>query len=186
MSEWLSQTWPWYVSGPLIGFTVPLLLLTGNKQLGVSSSLRHICAACLPANINYLKYDWKKQSWNLLFVAGLFVGGIIGNLLLNNHQPAQITQHTHTVLESYGIHNFYGLLPADLINSDSLFGFVGFSLTVIGGFLVGFGTRYANGCTSGHAIMGIANLQFASVIAAIGFFVGGMLMTHFIFPYLLR
>jgi uncharacterized membrane protein YedE/YeeE len=55
---------------------------------------------------------------------------------------------------------------------------------VIGGFLVGFGTRYAGGCTSGHAISGLSNLQFASLIATIGFFAGGLIATHLLYPLL--
>ena len=54
----------------------------------------------------------------------------------------------------------------------------------VGGFLVGFGTRYAGGCTSGHAISGLSNLQLPSLVAVIGFFIGGLVMTHLIFPYL--
>ena len=84
MLEWIKQPWPWYVAGPLIGLTVPLLLILGNRTFGISSSLRHICAACIPANIPFFKYDWKKESWNLFFVAGVLVGGFIAFNYLSN------------------------------------------------------------------------------------------------------
>ena len=185
MIEWLSQPWPWYISGPMIGFTVPLLLIIGNKQLGISSSLRHICSACLPTKIPHLNYDWKKYSWNLVFVSGLVVGGFMGEFLLNDHQAVTITDATKTILMSYGISQFSGLLPVELFNSELIFGTVGITFVMLGGFLVGFGTRYANGCTSGHSIMGLANLKISSLVATISFFSGGLIMTHFIFPHLI-
>ena len=73
--EWIKQPWPWYVAGPVIGLTVPTLLIIGNKSFGISSSLRHLCAACIPANIKFFKYDWKKEAWNLFFIGGVVIGG---------------------------------------------------------------------------------------------------------------
>jgi uncharacterized membrane protein YedE/YeeE len=84
MIELLRQPWPWYVAGTIIGLTVPALLLLGNKQLGISSSLRHLCAVCLPANIAYFKYDWRKEIWNLFFVFGILLGGMIATQFLSN------------------------------------------------------------------------------------------------------
>jgi uncharacterized protein len=88
--EILRQSMPWYIAGPLIGLMVPTLLILGNKAFGVSSSLRHICAACLPAKIPFFSYDWKKETWNLFFVAGILIGGFIAGTLLFNPQPVQI------------------------------------------------------------------------------------------------
>jgi len=185
MFDFISQPWPWYVAGPLIGLTVPALLLLGNKSFGVSSSLRHICAACIPANISFFKYDWKKEAWNLFFVAGILVGGFIAAQFLTNPNPIQVNSKLATELASYGVDDYSQLVPVQLMNWTSLFTLKGFLLMVIGGFLVGFGTRYAGGCTSGHAIMGLSNLQWPSLVATICFMVGGFIMANLLLPIIL-
>ena len=177
--------WPWYVAGPVIGITVPLLLLFGNKRLGISSTMRHICAACLPANIPLFKYDWKKEGWSLFFAAGVLIGGIIGGTILANPDPVAISESTITYFKSVGLNNLTGLMPSELFNWSSLATVQGFLLMVVGGFLVGFGTRYARGCTSGHGILGLSALQWPSLIATASFFLGGILFSHFILPYIL-
>jgi len=73
--EWLIQPWPWYVAGPLIGLIVPLLLLIGNRRFGISSSLRHACAA-LGSRLPFFQYNWRAESWNLAFVLGIVLGGL--------------------------------------------------------------------------------------------------------------
>lgn len=185
MIEFLRQPWPWYVAGPLIGLTVPALLILGNKSFGISSSLRHICSACIPANIPFFKYDWKKEMWNLFFVFGIFLGGGIAINLLANPNPMVINPKLATELSTYGITNFDQLVPKDVMNWASLFTLKGFIIIVVGGFLVGFGTRYAGGCTSGHAIMGLSNLQLPSLIATICFMVGGFIMANLVLPFIL-
>jgi hypothetical protein len=115
MLEIIKEPWPWYVAGPLIGLTVPVLLIIGNKSFGISSSLRHICAACIPANISFFKYDWKKESWNLFFVLGIFLGGMIAAYFLANPNPVEITPQLSEQLASYGITDHSGLLPKELI-----------------------------------------------------------------------
>ena len=162
MLEWLFEPWPWYVSGPLIGLTVPLLFILTGKSFGISSSLRHIGAACAPhARLPYIckDYNWRDHTWNLIFVGGIIVGAFIGNFLLSS-EPASFLP------ESYS--NLTGILL--------LFG---------GGVLIGFGTRYADGCTSGHTITGISTLQWPSVVATIFFFVGGLISTWLILPLIL-
>lgn len=185
MIEFIKQPWPWYVAGPLIGLTVPALLIIGNKSFGISSSLRHICASCMPANIPFFKYDWKKEVWNLFFVFGIFLGGAIAINLLSNPNPVEVNPKLAQELAGYGITNFNNLVPEDIINWQSLFTLKGFLLMVVGGFLVGFGTRYAGGCTSGHAIMGLSNLQLPSLIATISFMIGGFIMANLILPFIL-
>jgi uncharacterized membrane protein YedE/YeeE len=186
MIEWIKNPWPWYVGGPLIGLTVPLLLIFGNKRLGVSSSLRHICALCLPGNISFFKYDWKREIWNLFFVFGITAGAFIAATMLSNHQPINVNPKLVAELKEYNVNNYSKLAPPDLFNWTVLFTVKGFILMVVGGFLVGFGTRYAGGCTSGHSIMGISNLQWPSVLATICFMIGGIVMANFILPSLLR
>jgi uncharacterized membrane protein YedE/YeeE len=186
MTEWINNPWPWYIAGPLIGLAVPLLLIFGNKRLGVSSSLRHICAACLPGYVQFFKYDWRREIWNLFFVLGITVGAFIAFYFLSNHQPVKVNPKLVAELNEYGINNYSKLAPIDIFNWSAVFTIKGFILMVIGGFFVGFGTRYAGGCTSGHSIMGLSNLQWPSLVATICFMVGGIVMANFILPYILR
>jgi uncharacterized membrane protein YedE/YeeE len=162
------------------------LLILGNKSFGISSSLRHVCAACVPANIPFFKYDWKKEVWNLFFAGGILIGGILTAQFLSNPEPVAINAKLAGELAGYGVTNTEGLVPADLFNWPALLTLKGFILMVVGGFLVGFGTRYAGGCTSGHAIMGISNLQVPSIIATCCFMAGGFIVANLILPLILK
>ncbi|MBK7959735.1 MAG: YeeE/YedE family protein [Bacteroidetes bacterium] len=186
MLEFIKQPWPWYVAGPLIGLTVPTLLIIGNKAFGLSSSLRHICASCVPADIPLFNYDWKKESWNLFFVAGITIGGFLAATFLDNPNPVEVAPATATLLNSYGITDFNDLLPAQVFNWENLFTMRGLIFFVIGGFMIGFGTRYANGCTSGHSITGLSNLQWPSLVATIAFMVGGFISANFFVPLIFK
>jgi len=185
MSEFLSHPWPWYVAGPIIGLTVPLLLLMGNKSFGLSSSLWHICAACFPANIRFFKYDWKKETWNLFFAAGILVGAALTAHFLVSPDPFEINPKLTVQLAQYGITNYSAPVPVDVMNWHALLTLKGFILMIVGGFFVGFGTRYAGGCTSGHSIMGLSNLQLPSLIATCCFMAGGFFMTNLILHFIL-
>ncbi|WP_339869165.1 YeeE/YedE thiosulfate transporter family protein [uncultured Algoriphagus sp.] len=176
--DWISQPWPWYVAGPLIGLTVPALLILGNKSFGISSSLRHVCAICIPAKIPFFQYNWRKETWNLIFVLGVLVGGFVATTFMSNPDEIVIASKTQADLAALGITDFSGLMPSDIFSWENLFTAKGLVFFVLGGFLVGFGTRYAGGCTSGHAIMGISSLQWPSLVATIFFMVGGFLMTQ--------
>jgi len=157
--EKILAPWPWYVTGPLIGLMVPAMLLLAGKKFGISSSFRDIGAMCSPrTKISYLQYDWRQYLWRIFLVIGVVIGGFIGNHLLSA-EPVPF-------------------LP------ESYFSIKGVIFLSIGGMLVGFGTRYAEGCTSGHTIMGVSNLQWSSVVASISFFIGGVIMTWVIFPLL--
>jgi uncharacterized protein len=186
MAELLKHPWHWSIAGILIGLIVPALLLIGNKHFGISSSLRHICAACLPARIPFFHYDWKREIWNFFFVGGILLGAILATVFLKNPAPIEVAPTLARDLAGYGVTHIDGLVPTDLFSFESLFTLRGFLLMVIGGFLVGFGTRYAGGCTSGHAIMGLSNLQWPSLVATISFMVGGFLMTNLLLPYILQ
>ena len=186
MLELLSEPWPWYVAGPLIGLMAPLLLLFVGKPFGISSSLRHICAATVPRGIEYFRYNWKQRgAWSLTFAVGVLLGGVIAGTLLLNPSPVAISEATNTDLAALGITDFNGLMPAELISWSSLGTLPGFIFIVVGGFLLGFGARYAGGCTSGHGITGLATLQVSSLVAVVGFFIGGLFITHLVLPLLL-
>lgn len=186
MIEFLKQPWAWYIAGPLIGLTVPALLISGNKSFGISSSLRHVFAACMPAKIPFFKYDWKKETWNLFFVAGIVLGAAIVASFFSNPNPVDINPKLVAELKQYGITEQQLLLPEQLFNWQQLLTAKGLFFMVFGGFLVGFGTRYAGGCTSGHAIMGLSNLQLPSLIATISFMAGGFIMANLILPFILK
>jgi len=186
MLELLKQPWPWYIAGPLIGLMVPALLLLGNKSFGISSSLRHVCAACLPARIPFFQYDWKKEMWILFFVGGVLLGEVFVALFLQNPEPVQVNPKLVSELQVYGISNYNGLVPAELFTWENLLSVKGFIMMIVGGFLVGFGTRYAGGCTSGHAIMGLSNLQWPSLAATVSFMAGGFFVANLILPWILK
>lgn len=180
----LRGPWPWYVAGPLIGLTVPLLFLLGNKAFGVSSNMRHLCAM-IPNRNPFFSYDWRRVgSWNLLFGAGIVLGGFIGGVLLADPQPLRLAAATAGDLRELGLEPDGGFVPAALFDLGRL-GVASLVVMVFGGFLVGFGTRWAGGCTSGHSISGIANLQLPSLVATIFFFVGGLIGTYLLLPLIL-
>jgi uncharacterized protein len=182
----LAAPWAWYMSGPIIGLFVPALLLIGNKMFGISSNLRHICAACTPGGVEYFSYDWRRVgAWNLTFVLGVLVGGFLAGHLLATQGSPRLSAAALESLAALGIHDVSGLVPRELFSWHSLATLPGFVLIVVGGFLVGFGTAYAGGCTSGHAISGLADLQLPSLIAVLGFFAGGLMSTWLILPRLL-
>ncbi len=185
--EILTQPWPWYVAGPLIGLMVPALLILGNKAFGISSSLKHLCAACLPTNnVKFFDYDWKTESWNLILAFGIVLGALVAGFFLQNPNPVQISDSTITELNAMGVKNYSGLAPSDIFNFSALLTLRGFILMVVGGFMVGFGTRYAGGCTSGHTISGLSNLQWPSLVSSICFFAGGVIMTWLILPFIMK
>ncbi|MEO8109513.1 MAG: YeeE/YedE thiosulfate transporter family protein [Ginsengibacter sp.] len=186
MIDFLKQPWPWYIAGPLIGLMVPTLLLLGNKTLGISSSLRHVCAACIPSKIPFFSYDWKKEIWNLFFVGGIMLGGWLVASFFMDLNPENINPKLLNELNGYGLHLHNGLLPVEIFSWHNLFTAKGLFFIVFGGFLVGFGTRYAGGCTSGHAITGLSNLQLPSLIATISFMAGGFIMANLILPFILN
>ena len=185
MLEVIKQPWPWYVAGPLIGLTVPALLIMGKKSFGISSSLRHVCAICIPGKIPFFQYEWKKEIWNLFFVSGIFLGGIIAVRFLANSGSMQLNPMLVKELAGYGITDFSSQVPADLLRWDKLLTLPGFIIIVGGGFLVGFGARCAGGCTSGHAIMGLSTLQWPSLVATVCFMIGGFVMANWLLPFIL-
>lgn len=182
MASFVSTPWPWYVAGPVIGLFVPALLIVGNRLFGVSSNLRHMCSAVLPGKLEYFRYDWKRSGlWNLVFIAGVLAGGFLAAHWAGSPNIA-ISEQTRLALTKLGIHDFSGLAPREVFAWPALFTLRGFVSIIVGGFLVGFGTAYAGGCTSGHAISGLADLQLPSLIAVVGFFAGGLIATHLLFP----
>ncbi|MEO7455320.1 MAG: YeeE/YedE thiosulfate transporter family protein [Gemmatimonadaceae bacterium] len=182
----MRRPWPWYVAGPLIGMMVPALLLAGNRAFGFSSNLRHLCAATVPGRIPYFQYDWRRRGgWNLAFALGVMLGGFIASHALDA-SVVHIGDSARQSLASLGVHDTSGLVPRELFHWGALLTWRGVVTLVGGGMLIGFGTAYAGGCTSGHAISGLADGQLPSLVAVLGFFAGGLLATWLILPVLLR
>lgn len=184
--DWITAPWPWYVTGPLIGLVVPLLLYFGNKQFGISTSFKDACAACLPVKPKFFQYDWKASIWRLWFAGGIMLGGLLVMLFALNPNPVELNPNTVAWMQSLGLNNLHGLVPEQIFSWSGLSGPVTLVFVVGGGFLVGFGTRYANGCTSGHAIMGLSRGRLGSLIAVMGFFIGGLIASWYIVPPLLK
>ena len=182
----LAKSWPWYVSGPMIGLFVPALLLLGNRMFGISSNLRHVCAVAMPGRVPFFRYDWRTAgAWNLSFALGIVAGGIVAVHLLGAGNMIQLSSAARASIAALGVHDLSGLVPGELFSWSALLAWRGVVMMVGGGFLIGFGTAYAGGCTSGHAISGLADLQLPSLVAVVGFFAGGLISTWLILPHLL-
>jgi uncharacterized membrane protein YedE/YeeE len=174
------ETWPWYVGGPLVAI-IMLILIKLGKSFGFSSNFRTMCAAFgAGRSCDFFDFNWKSQRWNLLFLLGTIIGGFVASNLLADNQAAPISEESIAILQEYGFKSagksylptelFFDLTPKNVI------------ILLVGGLFIGFGTRYAGGCTSGHAISGLSDLQWPSLVAVIGFFIGGLLMVHVLFP----
>ncbi len=192
MIEFISQPWHWSISGAMIVLVMFLLTWFGGS-FGVSSNLRTLCAIGGAGNkISFFNYDWKSQIWNLVFIGGAVIGGFIATTYLMSPEPVQISVSTQAALAEVGISTPQtlsegtGYAPSEIFGISNLGSVANLIILIVGGFLIGFGTRYAGGCTSGHAISGLSNLQLPSLIAVIGFFIGGLAMTWFILPVILQ
>lgn len=183
--DFLLQPWPWYAAGPLIALCMYLMFFFG-KKFGVSSNLETVCAMSGAGKfVDFFKFDWRKNKWNLVFVVGLIIGGYISNQWLTLDQTVAINPETIQSLSEIGIANAgSSYMPDEIFSIDSMLTLKGFLILIVAGILVGFGSRYAGGCTSGHGIVGLSNLSVESYIAVGGFFIGGLFMTWLILPYL--
>lgn len=182
---WLYAPWPWYVAGPIIGLMVPLMLFIGNRSFGISSNLRHLCAITQPrqVGVDFFKYDWKEHTWSLMFVIGTALGGFLAGVVFANPEPVKLSLAAQEMLTRWGFTQPAGsLVPEELFHPSVR----NFALLFVCGVLVGFGTRYAAGCTSGHAITGLSTLQLPSVYAILGIFAGGLISSWLLVPWMLQ
>lgn len=184
MIDFIKQPWPWYFSGIMI-VLIMLILLFFGKSFGFSSNLRTMCSiAGAGKKVKLFDFNWKDQLWNLMFLIGSIIGGFIATNYLSNPAPVKLSAATVADLNQLGIKFDGGLNPNSLFSLEALKDIKKLAILLIGGLLVGFGSRYAGGCTSGHAISGLSNLQLPSLIAVIGFFIGGLVMTYLIMPFI--
>ena len=186
MVDAITGPWPWYVSGPLLGLMVPILLLVGNKEFGISSTFRQMCSATIPTRAAYFRdYPWRDHLWNLTFALGLIVGAAIAVIFLGGNRPPPVSREAIELYETWNIAAPAALQPAEIYSAPGAFSLRALVSLVFGGFLIGFGTRYGNGCTSGHAITGLSLLNVGSLVATVGFFVGGIIVSNFVLPWVL-
>jgi len=181
--ELILQGWPWYVSGPLIALIMFLLLFMG-KQFGMSSNLRTLCTLCgADKTASFFDFNWRAQKWNLVVILGAAIGGFIAINFLTEDPAVDINPDTVANLNELGFSSAgEAYMPTELYSIEALTNWKSMVILLVGGFLIGFGARWAGGCTSGHAISGLSNLQLPSLIAVIGFFIGGLFMIHILFP----
>lgn len=181
--EFITQPWPWYVAGPVIAFVMFLLFFFGEK-FGVSSNLETFCSIGGAGKyIDYFKIDWKENTWNLIFVVGAILGGFISTQWLSSSEIVDLNPQTIKDLAAIGIQNAGdSYLPDEIFSVDTMLSLKGFFILIIAGVMVGFGARWAGGCTSGHAIVGLSSLELPSLISVVGFFIGGLVMTWLILP----
>lgn len=181
--EWIFEPWPWYVAGPLIALIMFLLIFLG-KGFGMSSNLRTMCTLCgADSKADFFDFDWRSQRWNLIVVIGAIIGGFVGANLLSTDTAVAINPETVSMLQEMGFNSAgEAYLPTELYSWEAVGGIKALIILLVGGILIGFGARYAGGCTSGHAISGLSNLQLPSLIAVVGFFIGGLVMIHLLFP----
>lgn len=181
--DFITHTWPWYVSGFLIG-AVMLFLIYFGKVFGMSTNLRSLCSMAGAGKIvPFFKFDWRAQRWNMAVIIGAMIGGFVAVHFMANPTNVAISAETIAKLQTLGIDAPNGkMLPETLFGTEALESPKMIFILIMGGVLIGFGSRYAGGCTSGHAISGLSNLQIPSLKAVIGFFVGGLIMAHFILP----
>lgn len=181
--EFIFKPWPWYVSGPLIALIMFLLIFMG-RRFGMSSNLETMCTICgAGKKSDYFNMDWRVNRWNLFVVAGAAIGGFLGAQVLSENTTVAIQTVTIEKLQKLGFDSAgEAYLPEKLFSLSALSDPFSLAILLIGGLLIGFGARYASGCTSGHAISGLSNLQLPSLIAVTGFFIGGLIMVHLLFP----
>lgn len=188
MNEFITlirEPWPWYTSGAIIGVVMFLLIFFG-KSFGFSSNFRTICAMSGGGKqCEFFDFHWRDQIWNLMFLVGSVIGAVIASTLLSDGTAVQISEATIQDLAVLGIGAPEGMQPKEIFSWEALMTGPGLIMMVVGGFLVGFGSRYGGGCTSGHAISGLSNLQLPSLIAVIGFFIGGLFTTFVLLPLIL-
>lgn len=183
MIEFISQPWPWYVAGPILG-SIMLALLFFGESFGVSANLRTLCSMCGAGKYaEFFRFEWKNQLWNFVLLIGAIVGGFVTNRFLTNTDQMDLSDSSINSLQEIGFSNI-GLeyVPTEIFSIAAISSWQGLLYLVIGGILVGFGSRYAGGCTSGHAISGLSSLQLPSLLAVVGFFIGGLISTFFLIP----
>lgn len=185
MEQLIYEPWPWYLAGVLITVNVYLLLYLG-KKFGISTGFKTTCSVLGAGKVaSFFNYNWKEERWLLIYILGTIIGGFIAFKFMNGDAPVLVSESTKLALEKLNIVPNQSFLPSEIYGLE-FFSIKRLLILVVGGLLIGFGTRWADGCTSGHAISGLSNLQLPSLVAVIGFFIGGLLMTFVFIPLIFK
>lgn len=157
--------WHWAIAGALIGLLTLTLLFVANRRLGISTGFENVCALVVKAPYFQRESLLRSNNWRLPLLAGLVVGGFLSAVIGGGWEPTWAL----------------GKFDAEIgWNAGGkviwMFG---------GGLLIGFGTRLAGGCTSGHGIFGMSNLELPSIVSTVSFMAAGIVTTNLIYRVIL-
>ena len=167
--EWLTEArWSPYVVGMGIGVLSWLTFLVSEKALGCSTSFARTAGMIekvfrgsrVEMKLYYQEYK-PVVDWQWMLVAGMVLGALISSLLSGDFQWQWIPPRWEAVFGADRLARIF--------------------VALLGGALLGFGSRWAGGCTSGHGISGTMQLAVSSWISAICFFIGGVLSARLLF-----
>jgi uncharacterized membrane protein YedE/YeeE len=151
----------WAVAGASVAGITLLLLFVANRRLGISSGFDDLCSLVLPQPYFRRSAITSGRPWRLPFLAGLVLGGFLSALLGGGWSPTWALGMFDEVV---------GWGPAGKV-----------AWMFVGGLFIGFGTRLAGGCTSGHGIFGLSNLELPSLLSTVSFMAGGMMTTQLLY-----
>jgi uncharacterized protein len=151
----------WAIAGAgIAAVTLGLLFLT-NRRLGISAGFEDVCSLVLQQPYFVRSGLRSARKWRLPFVGGLILGGFLSAIGGGGWQPTWALGMFDQVI---------GFGPAGKI-----------AWMFVAGLFIGFGTRLGGGCTSGHGIFGLSNLELPSLVTTISFMAGGILTTQLLY-----
>lgn len=154
----------WAAAGAGIAAVTLTLLFVLNRRLGISTGFEDVCSLVLKAPYFRRERLLSARGWRLPFLAGLVLGGVISAVLGGGWSPSW---------------------ELGMLDQRLGLGHAGKLIWMfVGGLFIGFGTRLAGGCTSGHGIFGLSNLEWPSLVSTISFMGGGVVTTHLIYRVL--
>ncbi len=97
---------------------------------------------------NFFDFNWRAQKWNLTVIVGAAIGGFIAMNFLTEDPAVAINPETVSILQGLGFQSAgEAYLPDELFCLEALTDWKALPILIIGGFLLGFGARWAGGCT---------------------------------------
>jgi uncharacterized membrane protein YedE/YeeE len=149
------------VAGAAIAAVTLALLYLANRRLGISTGFEDLCSLALPLPYFRRSTLLAARGWRLPFVGGLVLGGVLSAALGGGWSPTWALGMFDTTI---------GWGPAGKV-----------AWMFVGGLFIGFGTRLAGGCTSGHGIFGLSNFERPSLVSTLSFMLGGLVTTQLVY-----